>query len=49
MPLDDMRRLARHLGTLFDLGPTVETLDQVSTSCRPTGSRRPRRLNVAQA
>jgi hypothetical protein len=31
MPLDDMRRLARRLGTLFDLGPTVETLDQVST------------------
>ena len=30
MPLDDMRRLARCLGTLFDLGPTVETLDQVS-------------------
>ena len=30
MPLDDMRRLARRLATLFDLGPTVETLDQVS-------------------
>jgi hypothetical protein len=30
MPLDDMRRLARRLGTVFDLGPTVETLDQVS-------------------
>ena len=30
LPLDDMRRLSRRLGTLFDLGPTVETLDQVS-------------------
>jgi Ferritin-like len=30
MPLDEMRRLARRLGTVFDLGPTVETLDQVS-------------------
>jgi hypothetical protein len=30
MPLGDMRRLARRLGKLFDLGPAVETLDQVS-------------------
>ena len=30
MPLGDVRRLARRLGTVFDLGPTVETLDQVS-------------------
>jgi hypothetical protein len=36
MPLGDMRRLARHLGTVFDLGPAVETLDQVSTVL-PTG------------
>ena len=30
MPLGDMRRLARRLGTGFDLGPALETLDQVS-------------------
>jgi hypothetical protein len=30
MPLDEMRPLARRLGTVFDLGPTVETLDEVS-------------------
>jgi hypothetical protein len=30
IPLADMRGLARRLGTLFDLGPTVETLDQVA-------------------
>lgn len=48
MPLGDMRRLAQRRGTLFDLGPAVETLDQVSPpSCRPTGSHRPRRLNIA--
>ena len=36
MPLGDMRRLARRLGMVFDLGPTVETLDQVS-AVLPTG------------
>jgi hypothetical protein len=30
MPLDEMRRLARRLSTVFDLAPTVETLDQAS-------------------
>jgi hypothetical protein len=30
MPLDDMRALARRLVTTFDLGPTVETLDQAA-------------------
>ncbi len=30
MPLDDMRALAARLGTSFDLGPTIETLDQVA-------------------
>ena len=30
MALDDMRSLARRLGMTFDLGPTVETLDQVA-------------------
>jgi hypothetical protein len=29
MPLGEMRDLARRLATSFDLGPTVETLDQV--------------------
>jgi ferritin-like protein len=37
MPLADMRRLARRLGKRFDLGPTVETLDQVA-AVLPTGS-----------
>jgi hypothetical protein len=36
MPLGDLRRLARRLGTVFDLGPAVETLDQVS-ALLPTG------------
>lgn len=31
IPLADMRRLAQRLDTLFDLGATVETLEQVST------------------
>jgi hypothetical protein len=30
MAMGDMLRLARRLSTVFDLGPTVETLDQVS-------------------
>jgi hypothetical protein len=30
MPLDDMRHLARRLGKAFNLGPTIETLDQVA-------------------
>ena len=30
MQLEDMRVLARRLGAMFDLGPTVETLDQVA-------------------
>ncbi len=30
MPLGDMRPLARRLATTFDLGPTVETLEQVA-------------------
>lgn len=36
MPLRDMRRLAWRLGRVFDLGPAVETLDQVS-AVLPTG------------
>lgn len=36
MPLGDVRRLARRLGAVFDLGPAVETLDQVS-ALLPTG------------
>jgi hypothetical protein len=32
MPLDDIRASARRLATVFDLGPTVETLDQVAES-----------------
>jgi hypothetical protein len=36
MPLADMRRSARRLGEVFDLGPTVETLDQVA-AVLPTG------------
>ena len=35
MPVDDMRRSARRLGTVFDLGPTVETLDQVAAVLSP--------------
>jgi rubrerythrin len=30
MPLSEMRELARRLGARFELGPTVETLDQVA-------------------
>ena len=30
MPLGEMRPLARRLATTFDLGPTVETLEQVA-------------------
>jgi hypothetical protein len=30
MPLDDRRPLAQRLDTTFDLGPTVETLEQVA-------------------
>jgi hypothetical protein len=30
MPLGDLRGLARRLSARFDLGPTVETLDQVA-------------------
>jgi hypothetical protein len=30
MPPDDMRPLARRLAAVFDLGPTVETLEQVA-------------------
>ena len=30
MPLEEIRDLARRLGDTFDLGPTVETLDQVA-------------------
>jgi hypothetical protein len=30
MPLEEIRDLARRLGDTFDLGPTVETLDQVT-------------------
>jgi hypothetical protein len=42
MPLDDMRRLARRLGSAFDLGPTVETLDQVA-ALLSTGPSSPQR------
>jgi rubrerythrin len=32
MPLAEMRELARRLGARFELGPTVETLDQVAAA-----------------
>jgi hypothetical protein len=32
MPLDDVRSLARRLASTFELGPTVETLDQVAAT-----------------
>jgi hypothetical protein len=35
MPLDDMRLLARRLAATFDLGPTIETLDQVAAVFPP--------------
>jgi hypothetical protein len=35
MPFDDMRGSARRLSTVFDLGPTLETLDQVAALLPP--------------
>ncbi|MDP9184587.1 MAG: hypothetical protein M3O29_02835, partial [Actinomycetota bacterium] len=35
MPLDDIRLLAGRLASTFDLGPTIETLDQVAAVLPP--------------
>ncbi|HEX2423448.1 MAG TPA: hypothetical protein VHN56_09915, partial [Actinomycetota bacterium] len=35
MPLDGMRGSARRLASVFDLGPTLETLDQISAVLPP--------------
>jgi hypothetical protein len=35
MPLDEMRRSARRLASVFDLGPTLETLEQVGAVLSP--------------
>jgi hypothetical protein len=35
MPLDEMRGSARRLASVFDLGPTLETLDQVRAVLSP--------------
>ncbi len=35
MPLDEMRGSARRLASVFDLGPTLETLDQVGAVLSP--------------
>jgi hypothetical protein len=35
MPLDEMRGSARRLASVFDLGPTLETLDQVGAVLPP--------------
>jgi hypothetical protein len=35
MPLDEMRESARRLSGVFDLGPTLETVDQVAAVLPP--------------
>jgi hypothetical protein len=35
MPLEDMRKSARRLSGVFDLGPALETLDQVAAVLPP--------------
>jgi hypothetical protein len=34
MPLEEMRASARRLSAAFDLGPTLQTLDQVAAVLR---------------